>query len=287
MKFHFIEEHAGHCSVKAMCRVLGVSRSGYYAWRKRGPSARELANQRLLVAIRAIYRAGRRMYGYRKVHEGLLAQHITCSRNRVARLMRQAGLRSKRRRRYHVTTRSQHKRPVAPNRLGQDFVAPAPNQKWLSDITYVRTAQGWLYLAAIMDLFSRRVVGWAMEPYLTDALTRQALEMALVGRLPPPGLLHHSDRGSQYASNKYQQLLEQVRALASMSRTGNVYDNAPMESFFATLKTELVHHRRYRTRQEAKSDIFEYIEVFYNRQRLHQALGYRSPAEFESMFIAP
>lgn len=287
MRFRFIHKHADRYRVDLMCRVLDVSRSGYYAWRNRGPSARELANQRLLVEIRAIHQASRRSYGYRKVYKALLVKQIACSRNRVARLMRQAGLRSKRPRPFRVTTQSQHKRPVAPNHLKQDFSATAPNQKWLSDITYVRTAQGWLYLAAIIDLFSRRIVGWAMEAYLTDALTRKALEMALTYRLPQPGLLHHSDRGSQYASKAYQKCLEKAEILVSMSRTGNVYDNAPMESFFATLKTELVHHRRYQTRQEAKSDLFEYIEVFYNRHRLHQALDYRSPIDFESMFVAP
>lgn len=287
MRFRFIQEHIGRYSVKRMCHALRVSRSGYYAWLKRGPSARELANQRLLVLIRAIYRAGRRRYGYRKVHQALLCQQVAAGRNRVARLMRQESLRSVRRRLYRVTTQSDHKRPLAPNRLAQRFEATAPNQTWLSDITFVRTAQGWLYLAAVLDLFSRRVVGWAIESHLTDGLTRKALHMALLNRSPSPGLLHHSDRGSQYASSKYQHLLEQAQAQVSMSRAGNAYDNAPMESFFATLKTELVQHRRYQSQKEATNDIFEYIEVFYNRQRLHQALGYRTPVDFESLFGTP
>jgi transposase InsO family protein len=201
--------------------------------------------------------------------------------------MREADLRSKRRRRYRVTTQSKHRRPLATNRLARQFTATAPNEKWLTDITYVRTRQGWLYLAAVLDLFSRRVVGWAMEPYLTDKLTIKALQMALTNRQPPAGLLHHSDRGSQYASGDYQQLLAEAQALASMSRTGNAYDNAPMESFFASLKTELIHHRHYQSRRQAKSDIFEFIEVFYNRQRLHAAIGYKSPAEFETLSILP
>lgn len=287
MRFRFIREHSDRCRVTIMCAALAVSRSGYYAWLRRAVSGRELANRRLLVEIRAVYQASRRVYGYRKVHRALIAKGVPCSRNRVARLMREAGLRSKRRRRYRVTTQSQHRRPLAPNRLVRQFTATATNEKWLTDITYVRTKQGWLYLAAVLDLFSRRVVGWAMEPYLTDTLTIKALQMALTSRQPPAGLLHHSDRGSQYASRDYQQLLADAQALASMSRTGNVYDNAPMESFFAILKTELIHHRRYQSRQQAKSDIFEFIEVFYNRQRLHAAIGYKSPAEFESLSVLP
>jgi len=285
MRFRFIREHADRCRVTIMCAALSVSRSGYYAWLRRGVSGRELANRRLLMEIRAVYQASRRVYGYRKVHRALLAKRVHCSRNRVARLMREAGLRSKRRRRYRVTTQSKHRRPLAPNRLARQFTATTPNEKWLTDITYVRTRQGWLYLAAVLDLFSRRVVGWAMEPYLTDKLTIKALQMALTSRQPPAGLLHHSDRGSQYASGDYQQLLAEAQALASMSRTGNAYDNAPMESFFATLKTELVHHRRYQSRRQAKNDIFEFIEVFYNRQRLHAAIGYKSPAEFETLSV--
>ena len=287
MRFRFIREHADRCRVTIMCAALAVSRSGYYAWLRRGVSGRELANRRLLMEIRVVYQASRRVYGYRKVHRALLAKGVHCSRNRVARLMREAGLRSKRRRRYRVTTQSKHRRPLAPNRLARQFTAKTPNEKWLTDITYVRTRQGWLYLAAVLDLFSRRVVGWAMEPYLTDKLTIKALQMALTNRQPPAGLLHHSDRGSQYASGDYQQLLADAQALASMSRTGNAYDNAPMESFFASLKTELIHHRRYQSRQQAKSDIFEFIEVFYNRQRLHAAIGYKSPAEFETLSVLP
>lgn len=287
MKFRFIRAHAAQCRVKLMCAALDVSRSGYYAWRRRQPSARELANRQLLAEIQAVYQASRQVYGYRRVHQALLAAQIVCSRNRVARLMRQAGLRAKRYRRYRVTTHSRHRRPVAPNHLARRFTATMPNEKWVSDITYVRTHQGWLYLAVVLDLFSRYVVGWAMEPYLNDRLTLKALRMALARRRPPAGLLHHSDRGSQYASRDYRALLLDQQALASMSRTGNVYDNAPMESFFATLKTELIHQRTYPSRQQAKTDIFEYIEVFYNRQRLHSTLNYRSPAEHESLFLTP
>lgn len=283
MKFRFIQEHARRFRVTVMCAVLSVSRSGYYAWRRRGPSRLELANQALLEEIRAIFHESREMYGYRKVH-AQLAKKVHCSRKRVARLMRLARLRSKRRKRFRVTTQSRHRRPVAPNILARRFSATAPNQKWVTDITYIRTGEGWLYLSAIVDLFSRRVVGWAMEPRLFDRLTIKALKMALSRRHPPAGLVHQSDRGRQFASGDYLVLLDNAQATVSMSRTGEVFDNAPIESFFATLKTELVHHRRYRTRQEAKSDIFEFIEIFYNRQRIHAALDYKTPLEFESTF---
>lgn len=287
MKFRFIQRHAEQYRVKMMCSVLGVSRSGYYAWCKRRPSARERANRGLRALIRLLHRKSRRTYGYRRIHAGLVAQDIACGKNRVARLMQEDGLRARRRRRYKRTTQSRHNRPVAPNRLAQSFVARGPNKKWVTDITYVRTAEGWLYLSVVLDLYSRLVVGWAMEPYLNDTLTRKALKMALAHRQPLPGLLHHSDRGSQYASRSYQHLLTIHEALTSMSRTGNVYDNAPMESFFATLKKDLIHHRSYSTRRQAKADIFEYIEVFYNRQRLHSALGYLSPTAFESLSVSP
>lgn len=286
MKFRFIQEHAGTFTVRRMCRLLGVSPSGYYAWRKRPPSARELADRVLLKLIRKIYETSRKTYGYRKVHAEV-TKTFSCGRNRVARLMRLAGLRSRRIRRYRITTQSKHKRPVAPNELARNFTAEAPNQKWVTDITYIPTDEGWLYLAAMLDLYSRMVVGWAMESYLADRLTLKALDMALSWRQPPSGMLHHSDRGSQFASNKYLGILVEAGAIRSMSRTGDVYDNAPMESFFASLKMELIHHRRYRTRQEARSDIFEYIEVFYNRQRVHSALGYKSPVEFEALSCVP
>jgi putative transposase len=287
MKFRFIRRHAEQYRIQWMCSVLGVSRSGYYAWRRRQPSAREQANRLLRALIRLLHQKSRGTYGYRRIHAALVAQGTTCSKNRVARLMQEDGLQARQRRRYKRTTQSRHNWPVAPNRLAQSFVAPGPNQKWLTDITYIPTVEGWLYLSVVLDLYSRIVVGWAMEPYLTDTLTKKALKMALDRRQPQPGLLHHSDRGSQYASASYQKVLTHHRALASMSRTGNVYDNAPMESFFATLKIELVHHRNYITRRQAISDIFEYIEVFYNRQRLHSALGYVSPMQFESFSVPP
>lgn len=287
MKFRFIQRHAEQYRIKLMCSVLGVSRSGYYAWRRRQPSAREQANRLLRALIWLLYQKSRRTYGYRRIHAALVAQGTPCGKNRVARLMQEEGLQARRRRRYKRTTQSRHNWPVAPNRLARSFVATGPNRKWVTDITYIRTNEGWLYLSVVLDLYSRLVVGWAMEPYLTDSLTKKALKMALNRRQPQPGLLHHSDRGSQYASASYQNMLSHHDALASMSRTGNVYDNAPMESFFATLKTELIHLRNYVSRRQAKSDIFEYIEVFYNRQRLHSALGYMSPIEFESLSVPP
>lgn len=286
MRFCFILQHAQQFSISMMCVALDVSRSGYYAWRKRLPSARELANERLLTHIQEVFDWSRNTYGYRRIHAALIGQGFGCGRNRVARLMRLAGLKGRRRRRYKITTQSRHNWPVAPNLLSRNFLATAPNQKWLSDITYVRTGQGWLFLAAILDLYSRLVVGWAIESYLTDRLTLKALQMALNRRRPLPGILHHSDRGSQYASARYQVLLTSQQMVTSMSRTGNAYDNAPMESFFATLKTELIHRRLYQTHREARADIFEYIEVFYNRQRSHSALHYLTPADYDSLYVA-
>lgn len=281
MKYGFIDEQADKHEVRLMCKILGVSRSGYYSWRSRPLSERAKGDQLMLVEIREIFQQSRRTYGYPRVHKELIARGITCGRDRVARLMRKAGLRAEHKRKYYVTTQSDHKRPVAPNLLGQDFVSETVNQKWLTDITFVPTDEGWLFLAPILDLYSRMIVGWAMEAYLDRRLTLKALKMALRRRHPPVGFLHHSDQGGQFASNVYQALLNAHEALISMSRKGNAYDNAPMESFFATLKVELVHRRHYRTRAEAKADIFEYIEVFYNRQRRHSALGYVSPYEFE------
>jgi transposase InsO family protein len=267
--------------------MLQVSRSGYYAWHKRRPSRWQQENEQLLAQIRAVYEHSRGTYGYRRIHAALVARDMSCGVHRVRRMMQQQGLRAKRRRRYRTTTQSHHRLPIAPNLLNRDFSTAAANQKWVSDITFVPTHEGWLYLCVIMDLFSRLVVGWAMEPYLNRELGLKALRMALANRRPPPGLLHHSDQGIQYANNDYQQLLADQRLIASMSRSGNVYDNAPMESFFATLKRELIHFRNYRTRDEARTDIFSFIEVFYNRQRLHSALQYRSPADYEDFKTAP
>ena len=284
MKFQFIEAHRDEFPVTRMCKVLGVSASGYYAWRGRPESQRERDNQVLLDHIKAVHAASRKTYGSPRVHAKLNKQGIHCNKKRVERLMRMHHIRGKRRGRRRVkTTDSAHNLPVAPNLLNRQFEADAPNRKWVTDITYIPTDQGWLYLAAIVDLFSRRVVGWSMASTMHGSLVRNALRMALAGRRPQAGLLHHSDQGSQYASFVYQSLLGDQQMVVSMSRTANCYDNAAMESFFATLKCELVHERHYRTRAEARQDIFEYIEVFYNRQRLHSSLGYLSPEEYEQL----
>lgn len=265
-----------------MCRVLDVSASGYYAWRQRGPSARQKANEAMVERIRAIHAESDATYGSPRVHAELAAQGIECNKKRVERLMRLHHIRARQRKRWRPkTTDSKHSLAVAPNVLNREFEAEAPDQKWVTDITYIPTAEGWLYLAAVMDLYSRRIVGWSMASKLTSRLVKDALKLAIAQRQPGPGLVHHSDRGSQYASADYGVLLTARGMVASMSRKGNCYDNAPMESFFGTLKTERVHHRRYRTRAEARQDIFHYIEVFYNRKRRHSALGYMSPTQFE------
>ncbi len=265
-----------------MCCVLKVSTSGYYAWRGRQQSPRERQSQKLLVAIKALHKQSKQTYGSPRMCRALSKQGTRCSENRVARLMRANGIQAKQTKRFKATTDSRHDLPVAENILDRQFEPEGPNQAWAGDITYVWTGQGWLYLAVVMDLFSRRIVGFSMGSSLSRALVIEALTMALGRRRVGPGLLHHSDQGSQYASGEFQHELAVAGMICSMSRRGNCWDNAPVESFFATLKGELVHHRRYATRAEARSDIFEYIEVWYNRKRLHSSLGYRSPAEYEA-----
>lgn len=265
-----------------MCRTLEVSRSGFYAWLGREESDRDREDRRLTALIQGIFDESRGTYGVPRVHQTLQQRGQRCSRKRVARLMQKAGLRSKTKRRFRVrTTDSNHRHPIAPDRLRQDFTASGPNQVWASDITYIPTDEGWLYLASTMDLFSRRIVGWSMGSMLDTKLVLGALEMAFELRDPGPGAIHHSDRGVQYASREFREQLKAHGMLASMSRTGNCYDNAAKESFFHTLKTELVNHEHYRTRAEARASVFEYIEAFYNRQRLHSTLGYMSPVDFE------
>ena len=284
MKYAFMADQQEQYPVRLMCRVLGVSSSGYYAWRKRGPSQRARENAALLDQIRAIFKRSRETYGSPRIQAELNAQGIACSRGRIARLMRQNGLKARCRRRYRVTTKVDQRHPVAANVLNRNFTAQGANQKWLADITYVDTRQGWLYLAAVLDVFSRRIVGWSMQKRMTKALVIDALRMALFQREKTDGLLHHSDRGSQYTSADYQDLLQSRGITVSMSGTGNCYDNAMMESFFATLKTECVTHR-YPTRDLARRDIFEFIELWYNRQRRHSSLGYLSPLAFERLHI--
>jgi transposase InsO family protein len=268
-----------------MCRVLEVSASGFYAWRSRPSSERARANERLKLEIRAIHSQSKRRYGAIKVQKELNAQGVECGHNRVARLMRESDLRSKRGRKFKVTTDSDHGFAVARNELLRRFdlsMHKEINRVWAGDITYLWTAEGWLYLAVVMDLASRRVVGWSLDHRLERFLPLAALAMAMSMRRPERGLLHHSDRGSQYASAEYRQLLDDQGMIASMSRRGDCWDNAVVESFFATLKTELVADSNWQTREEAKRAIVEYIEVWYNRKRRHQTLGYRSPVEYEN-----
>ena len=285
MKYAFVKEHRRRWRVGVMCRVLRISRSGFYAWDKRRPSRRAKREAELIDKIRKVHEDSRGLYGYPRAHRALLLiEGQTVSRNTVARLMRKAKIRAKTRKRYVPrTTDSRHDKPVADNLLDRDFAAAAPNRKWLADITYVPTGDGWLYLAAVLDTFSRRVVGWSMADHMEVDLVADALNMALVHRRPAGrDLLHHSDRGSQYASDHYQGLLARHGITVSMSGKGDCYDNAMMESFWATLKCELVHQQQYATREQARQAIFEYIEVFYNRKRLHSSLGYVSPDSFEA-----
>ncbi len=264
-----------------LCRVLGVSRAGFYAAQQRPVAPRVTEEARLAVQIAAIHRASRRCYGSPRVHAELRAHGQCISRKRVARLMRGAGLAARRRRAFRVTTQSGHRRPVAPNRLARQFTAPAPNRVWVSDITYLPTVEGWLYLAVVLDLFSRRVVGWATSDRLGEGVALEALGMGLARRRPPPGLLHHSDRGSQYASAEYRAILAAHGMACSMSGVGSCWDNAVAESFFATLKVELDLAGAWRTRAAAHRAVFDYIELFYNGQRRHSTLGYLSPSGFE------
>lgn len=264
-----------------MCHVLGVSRKAYYAWLKRPISERKLQDQELLVVIKEIYLTSRKTYGSPRIHKEMKKRNIKCSHKRVARLMKENHLVSIHKKPYIHTTNSDHCLPLMQNVLNRNFVVDAPNKVWVSDITYVFTHEGWLYLAAVLDIYSRKIVGWAMGSRITTDLVTSALKMAICHRNPEPGLIHHSDRGCQYASHHYQKLLQQHGFISSMSRKGDCWDNAVMESFFHTLKTELVNHRRYLMRSQAKRDIFEYIEVFYNRLRSHSAIGYVSPEFYE------
>ncbi len=282
MRFRFIEDRRADYPVRIMCGALGVSPAGYYAWRSRPESRRSAANRELVDDIRLVHRNNHGRYGSPRIHIELQVQGRGVSRGRIERLMRHHGIRAIMARPRRVrTTDSRHDLPIAPNLLQRNFIAAAPNRIWLADITYIETDQGWLYLAAIMDLHSRRIVGWAMRDHLRTELPLAALRMAIQTRRPAVGLLHHSDRGVQYASGDYRCALRSAGIEASMSRKADCYDNAPMESFFHTLKTELVHHRQYATSAEAQRDIFAYIEGFYNRTRLHSAIGYISPIEME------
>jgi transposase InsO family protein len=276
-----MDTHRGEFRIGTMCEVLGVSRSGYYAWRRRPRSQRDQTNAQLTETIRRIHEESRRIYGSPRIHAALHRRGIACGRHRVARLMREEGIRSKTKRRFRYIATKREETPAAPNRLERCFTAARPNRVWASDITIVKSAEGWLHVAIVLDLFSRKIVGWATSTAVTQTLALEALQMAFAVRRPKPGLVHHSDRGGAYLSAAYQDLLDEHGALCSMSRPGNCLDNAVVESFFHTLKTELVYQQPYRTREEARLAIFEYVESFYNRTRLHSTLDYRSPEEYE------
>jgi transposase InsO family protein len=282
MTYRFIHEHKGQWPVRWLCATLEVCPAGYYAWRQRPRAPREQRRDTLLVEVRAIHAQFKARYGSPRTQAELVARGHACCVNTVARLMREHGIAAKTARKFRCTTTdSDHDLPVAENLLGRQFDASVANEVWLADITYIPTREGWLYLAAVEDLYSRRVVGWAMAEHMDSRLVVDALALAVQRRLPGEGLLAHSDRGSQYASEHYQRLLARHGITCSMSRRADCWDNAPMESFFASLKKELVHGADFATRAQARAAIFEYIEVFYNNQRRHSSLGYVSPAEYE------
>ena len=283
MKYAFIQSDLCDHDAKRACEVLGVSCSGYYKWRGSPPSARVRRREELATKIQAAHAENRGVYGSPRIHQVLVARGQEVCLNTVASVMKERHIRAKTKKKYIPrTTDSAHDQPISPNRLDREFTATLPNQKWVTDITYIPTDEGWLYLAGVMDLCSRKIVGWAMREHMEASLASEALRMAIVHRNPRAGLLHHSDRGSQYASDDYQKILKDYKMESSMSGKGDCWDNAAAESFWSTLKTELVHHQHYATREEARQSIFEYIEVFYNRKRLHSSIGYTSPETFEA-----
>lgn len=281
MSYPFIAEHRHAYAITTMCRVLEVSVSGYYAWCKRPPSEHSREDAHLAEHVKTAFQANRGVYGSPRVHAELQAQGINCARKRVARLMREQGLAARKPRHRTITTHSDPSAQVAPNLLQRDFHADEPDTKWVADTTYIWTAEGWLYLAVVLDLFSRMVVGWSMAAIQDANLVVRALQMALTRRRPQAGLLHHSDRGSTYTSQSYQALLEQEGMVVSMSRTADCYDNAAMESFFHSFKGECIEAESFQTRAQARSSTFEYIECFYNRSRRHSTLHYMSPLMYE------
>lgn len=286
MKYARIDELRQQHPVAAMCRVLEVSESGYHAWRQRPPSARTQENLRLETEIKAAHQRTRETYGPQRLQSDLADHGIPASVYRIKRIRRRLGLRCKQKRKFKATTNSSHTLPLAPNLLDRQFAVAAPDRAWVSDITYVATDEGWLYLAGIKDLFNGELVGYAMSDRMTTTLVSQALFRAVAAKRPAKGLIHHSDRGSQYCSHAYRKQLQQFGMQASMSRKGDCWDNAPMESFWGSLKNELVHHRRFATREQATREITEYIEIFYNRIRKQARLGYLSPAAFSQQYYA-
>lgn len=277
-----MQQHAAHWPVEEMAKIFDVSRSGYYQFIKGRLSKRKEENKRLLIKIKACHDASRHTYGSPRIHADLRENGETCSRKRVSKIMQQEGIAAKMKRQFKVTTKANPEAIPAPNLLAQNFTAETPNQRWVADFTYVSTMEGWLYVATVLDLFSRRIVGLSMSDRMTTNLVTSALEQALLHRKPPTNLIHHSDRGSQYTSINFRETLKKYNITASMSGTGNCYDNAAMESFYHTLKTEHIYFELYKTRQEAKQSIFEYVEVFYNRRRRHSTLGYCAPMIFEN-----
>jgi putative transposase len=281
VKFAFISAEKAQYSVSLLCSVLEVSRSGYYAWCTRPPSQRAIDDRELAEDIRNIHDSSKQRYGSPRIHEELAANDTRVGRKRVARLMKENGLNARIKRRFVKTTDSKHDFPIAPNLLQRDFTADAPNEVWVGDITYLDTREGWLYLAVLIDLYSRRVVGWAMSERIDTALAMNALNMALARRNPRRGLIHHTDRGCQYASHEYRRQLRGIGAVCSMSRKGDCWDNAVAESFFASLRKELTNRVVFLSRDAARSNVFEYIEAFYNRVRRHSTINYQSPNNFE------
>jgi putative transposase len=281
MIFRFVDEHRHQWSVRLLCQTLGVSPSGFYTWQRRPTSDSELRRTALVVEIRAIHAEVKKRYGSPRIHAELVDRGQDCCVNTVAKLMRQNGIAAKTAKKFRCTTDSNHELPVADNLLDRQFNPSGANEAWVADITYIPTREGWLYLAVVEDLYSRRVVGWSMADHLESRLAVDALELAVQRRLPDEKLLAHSDRGSQYASEHYQRVLARHGITCSMSRRADCWDNAPMESFFASLKKELVHDADFATRAQARAEIVEYIEMFYNNQRRHSSLGYVSPAEYE------
>lgn len=286
MKYAQIESMRQRHPVSTMCRLLGVSESGFYAWRSRPPSAREEDDLRLEIQIKAAHQRTRETFGPERLQAELSDLGIKVGVHRIKRIRKKLGLRCKQKRKFKVTTDSRHSLPVAPNLLDRQFAVTAPNKVWVTDITYIATQAGWLYVAGVKDLFNGELVGYAMSERMTKSLVMQALFRAVSTKRPPPGLLHHSDRGSQYCSYEYRRMLRQFGMTASMSHKGDCWDNAPMESFWGTLKNELVHHRQYSSREQAKREITEYIEVFYNRMRKQKRLGYLSPTVFTQQYYA-
>jgi transposase InsO family protein len=286
MKYEFIKDNRSSFRVKKMCQALKVSVSGYYAYTRRSKSNRQIANDKLLSEIRVVYKQRRGIYGSPRITDDLRDNGHRCGKNRVARLMKENKIVAKTKRRFKVTTQSKHTHPIAPNLVNMDFSSDGPNQLWVSDITYLWTREGWSYLATVMDVYSRQIVGWDIGKRLTQDLVINALQRAVWRRRNTDGLIFHSDRGSQYASKSFRKMLNKHKMIQSMSGSGNCYDNAIMESFFHTLKTEHVYFEKYETRDEAKKSIFEYIEIFYNRVRKHSALNYKSPATYEELALA-